>query len=61
MGQTGRVDRISSATGSVTVQIAKHIVGAKVVAITGSDSKGDFVRGLGADIALYVCSAIKHF
>ncbi|EGW33315.1 uncharacterized protein SPAPADRAFT_60653 [Spathaspora passalidarum NRRL Y-27907] len=46
------VSAASGATGSVVVQIAKNILGAKVVGITGSDEKCKFVEGLGADLCV---------
>ncbi|CAK7895282.1 hypothetical protein CAAN1_10S01420 [[Candida] anglica] len=49
-GQTVVISAASGATGSVAVQIAKHILKAKnVVGISGSDSKGKWVKSLGAD------------
>jgi NADPH-dependent curcumin reductase CurA len=42
------------------VQIAKHVLGAsKVIGIAGSDQKCDFIKGLGADVAVLVLSRIN--
>jgi NADPH-dependent curcumin reductase CurA len=44
------VSGAAGATGSMAVQIAKHIIGAKkVVGIAGGEAKCRFVEGLGAD------------
>lgn len=49
-GQSVLISAASGATGSMAVQIAKHIVGAgKVIGIAGSDEKCKWVESLGAD------------
>lgn len=49
-GQTLIVSAASGATGSMVVQVAKHLVGAKkVIGFAGSDDKCKFVELLGAD------------
>jgi NADPH-dependent curcumin reductase CurA len=49
-GQTVVISAASGATGSTAVQIAKHLVGAgKVIGISGSDAKCEWVESLGAD------------
>ena len=48
----------AGATGSMAVQIAKHMLGCKtVVGIAGSDAKCRWVEGLGADVCLNYKSA----
>lgn len=50
-GQTVVVSAASGATGSMVVQLAKHLFGAsKVIGITSSEEKGKWVESLGADI-----------
>ena len=47
------VSAASGATGSVVVQVAKHLLGAtKVIGITGSDEKCQWVNSLGADFSV---------
>ncbi|KAG2416090.1 hypothetical protein HFD88_007282 [Aspergillus terreus] len=47
------VSGAAGATGSIVVQIAKHLVGARtVIGIAGSDDKCRWVEQLGADICL---------
>ncbi|KAG5417641.1 hypothetical protein I9W82_005277 [Candida metapsilosis] len=47
------VSAASGATGSVVVQIAKHVLGAdKVIGISGSDEKCKWVESLGADLCV---------
>lgn len=49
-GQTVLISAAAGATGSLAVQIAKHVLGAKsVIGIVGSEEKGKWVRSLGAD------------
>ncbi|CUM62676.1 uncharacterized protein PRCAT00000230001 [Priceomyces carsonii] len=49
-GQTVVISAASGATGSLCVQIAKHIIGAsKVIGLTSSDEKCKWVKSLGAD------------
>lgn len=44
------VSAASGATGSMVVQVAKHVLGVKkVVGITGSDEKCQYVKSIGAD------------
>ncbi|ODV64918.1 NAD(P)-binding protein [Hyphopichia burtonii NRRL Y-1933] len=52
-GQTLVVSAASGATGSMVVQIAKHLLKAgKVIGITGSPEKANYVKSLGADLAV---------
>ena len=52
-GQTIVISAASGATGSMCVQIAKHIVGAsKVIGISGSAEKCKWVESLGADVCV---------
>lgn len=52
-GQSIIISAASGATGSLAIQIAKHVFKAsKIIAITGSDDKCEFVKTLGADIAI---------
>ncbi|ODV64917.1 NAD(P)-binding protein [Hyphopichia burtonii NRRL Y-1933] len=52
-GQTIIVSAASGATGSMVVQIAKHLLKAgKVIGITGSKEKGKYVESLGADFTV---------
>lgn len=52
-GQSVLISAASGATGSMAVQIAKHILKAKrVIGITGSDEKGKWVESLGADFTV---------
>ncbi|RCK67193.1 hypothetical protein Cantr_03139 [Candida viswanathii] len=47
------VSAASGATGSIVVQIAKHVLGAsKVIGVAGSDEKAKWVESLGADICV---------
>lgn len=49
-GQTVVISAASGATGSMCVQIAKHVIGAsKVIGISGSAEKCKWVESLGAD------------
>lgn len=51
--QTVIVSAASGATGSMAVQIAKHILGAsKVIGISSSVEKGKWVESIGADVCL---------
>lgn len=44
---------VCSATGNVVVQLAKHVFKAsKVIAIAGSDDKCEWLKKIGADVAL---------
>jgi NADPH-dependent curcumin reductase CurA len=52
-GETVVVSGAAGATGSMVVQIAKHIVGAKrVIGIAGGEKKCRWVESLGADICV---------
>ncbi|KAF8532417.1 hypothetical protein JB92DRAFT_2842640 [Gautieria morchelliformis] len=52
-GETIIVSGAAGAVGNVVVQLAKNVFGAKkVVAIVGSNDKAEYVRSLGADVAL---------
>jgi NADPH-dependent curcumin reductase CurA len=52
-GETLVVSGAAGATGSMVVQIAKHIVGCKkVIGIAGTDEKCRWVESLGADICV---------
>lgn len=52
-GQTVLISAASGATGSVAVQLAKHVFGAsKVYGIVGSDEKAKWVELIGADKAV---------
>jgi NADPH-dependent curcumin reductase CurA len=52
-GETVVISGAAGATGSMAVQIAKHIVGAgKVIGIAGSDEKCQWVKNLGADVCI---------
>ncbi len=47
------VSAAAGATGSVVVQLAKHVIGAKkVIGIAGGSAKADYVKSLGADYAI---------
>lgn len=49
-GQTVLISAASGATGSMAVQLAKHVFKAsKVIGIAGSDDKVEWVKSLGAD------------
>lgn len=49
-GQTILISAASGATGSMAVQLAKHVFkAAKVIGIAGSDEKVEWVKSLGAD------------
>lgn len=49
-GQTVLISAASGATGSMAVQLAKHVFkAAKVIGIAGSDEKVEWVKSLGAD------------
>lgn len=49
-GQTILISAASGATGSMAVQLAKHVFKAsKVIGIAGSDEKVEWVKSLGAD------------
>ena len=50
-GETVVVSTAAGAVGEVVVQLAKH-AGCRVVGLTGSDSKCDYVRSIGADEAI---------
>lgn len=52
-GETVVVSGAAGATGSMAVQIARHVVGAKrVIGIAGGDKKCRWVESLGADICV---------
>lgn len=52
-GQSIVVSGAAGAVGNIVVQYAKHVIGAgKVVAISGSDDKVEWLKKLGADISL---------
>ncbi|KAF8830466.1 hypothetical protein HHX47_DHR2000933 [Lentinula edodes] len=52
-GQDIIISGAAGATGNVAVQLAKHIFGAgKVIAIAGSDEKCEWLKKIGADVAL---------
>ncbi|HEY3681770.1 MAG TPA: zinc-binding dehydrogenase [Streptosporangiaceae bacterium] len=52
-GETVLIDAAAGGIGHLAVQIAKHVLGAgTVIATAGSAAKLDFVRGLGADVAV---------
>lgn len=52
-GETICVSGAAGATGSMVVQIAKHIIGAKrVIGIAGGESKCRWVESLGADVCV---------
>lgn len=52
-GQSIVISGAAGAVGYIAVQYAKHVIGAsKVVAISGSDEKVEWVKKLGADISL---------
>lgn len=46
------ISAASGATGSMCVQIAKHVIGCKVVGISGGAEKGRYVESIGADICI---------
>jgi len=52
-GQSIIVSGAAGATGNVVVQLAKHVYKAsKVIAIAGSDEKCEWLKKIGADVAL---------
>ncbi|MFF8013761.1 zinc-binding dehydrogenase [Streptomyces sp. NPDC007929] len=51
-GQTIVIDAASGGVGHLAVQIAKALGAGKVIATAGSRAKLDFVRELGADVAI---------
>jgi NADPH-dependent curcumin reductase CurA len=52
-GESVVISGAAGATGSMAVQIAKHIIGAgKVIGIAGSDEKCRWVEKLGADVCV---------
>jgi NADPH-dependent curcumin reductase CurA len=52
-GETIIVSGAAGATGSMVVQIAKHIVGAKkIIGLAGTDEKCRWVESLGADVCI---------
>ncbi|KAJ4495790.1 hypothetical protein C8J55DRAFT_413460 [Lentinula edodes] len=52
-GQDIIISGAAGATGNVAVQLAKHVFGAgKVIAIAGSDEKCEWLKKIGADVAL---------
>ncbi|WOO85938.1 Putative NADP-dependent oxidoreductase YfmJ [Vanrija pseudolonga] len=51
-GMTVVVSGAAGGVGSVVVQIAKHVLGARVVGIAGGEDKCAWVRSLGADEAV---------
>ncbi|MFJ3659063.1 zinc-binding alcohol dehydrogenase family protein [Streptomyces sp. NPDC090119] len=51
-GQTIVIDAASGGVGHLAVQIAKALGAGKVIATVGSKAKLDFVRELGADVAV---------
>lgn len=57
-GETVVVSGAAGATGSMVVQVAKHIVGAKrVIGIAGGEKKCRWVESLGADVCVDYKSA----
>jgi NADPH:quinone reductase-like Zn-dependent oxidoreductase len=48
-GQTVLVQAAGSGVSSAAIQIAKHVLGARVIATAGSDAKGARAKELGAD------------
>ncbi|CAI6337395.1 unnamed protein product [Periconia digitata] len=57
-GETLVVSGAAGATGSMVVQIAKHIVGAKrVIGIAGGEKKCKWVESIGADVCIDYKSA----
>ncbi|KAF8590783.1 NAD(P)-binding protein [Ramaria rubella] len=61
-GETIIISGAAGAIGNVTVQLAKNIFGAKkIIAIVGSEEKAQYVKSLGADVALnYKSSRFKQ-
>ncbi|KAF8584641.1 NAD(P)-binding protein [Ramaria rubella] len=52
-GETIVISGAAGAVGNVAIQLAKHIFGAKkVIAIVGSEEKAQYVKSLGANVAL---------
>ena len=50
-GETVVVSTAAGAVGEIVVQLAKN-AGCRVIGLTGSDSKCDYVRSIGADVAI---------
>lgn len=52
-GETVVISGAAGATGSMAVQIAKHVIGCKkVIGLAGSDEKCRWVESLGADVCI---------
>ena len=49
-GETFFINGGEGGLGIATIQLAKHVFGAKVVAQVASDENGEFCRGVGADV-----------
>ena len=49
-GETFFINGGEGGLGVATIQLAKHVFGAKVVAQVASDENGEFCRGIGADV-----------
>ena len=49
-GETFFVNGGEGGLGVATIQLAKHVFGAKVVAQVASDENGEFCKGIGADV-----------
>lgn len=51
-GETFFINGGEGGLGIASIQIAKHVFGAKVVAQVASDANGEFCRGVGADVTV---------
>ena len=51
-GETFFINGGEGGLGIATIQLAKHVFGAKVVAQVASDANGDFCREVGADVTV---------
>lgn len=51
-GETVLVSGAAGAVGSMVVQLAKHVVGARVIGIAGGEKKCRWVESLGADVCI---------
>ena len=49
-GETFFINGGEGGLGVATIQLAKHVFGAKVVAQVASDENGEFCKGIGADV-----------
>ena len=49
-GETFFINGGEGGLGVATIQLAKHVFGAKVVAQVASDENGEFCKGVGADV-----------